>query len=132
MPEEYAPEDFRALQAETRGLLARVIATRPNPQAWTPTWVRVGATTPHVAATEGQPGRHVLSLQGATRDLFLLRVAHLLRQVNTGMLTRCPNCDTIFLRKSNQTFCSKRCTNRVMQQRHRQRQEATDTAPLVS
>ena len=57
-PEEYSHEDFRALQAEVRDLLARVIASRANPQAWTPTWVRIGLMNPHVPALpQARPGQ---------------------------------------------------------------------------
>jgi hypothetical protein len=133
-PEEYSREDFRALHAEVRDLLARVIASRANPQAWTPTWVRIGLMNPHVPALpQARPGRHLVSVQGATRDLCILRIVHMLQQVNTSLLNRCPECDTIFLRKSNQTYCSKRCVNRVTQRRHRQRHDTVAIAepPLL-
>jgi hypothetical protein len=126
MPEEYSQADFQALQAETQDYLVRVITSRANPEAWAPQWIRIGLTNPHISAQDGgYPGRHVLSVHGAVRDLFLFRVGALLQRVNTGALTRCPDCDTIFLRKSNQTYCSRRCVNRVGQRRWREQQDAT-------
>ena len=123
MPEAYTPEDFTALQAETRDVLAMVIASRTNRHAWIPKPLQILPTNPHVPALPTpHPGRHFVSVQGAVRDLFLLRVHHLLEQVNTAMLTRCPDCDTIFLRKSNQVYCSKKCVNRVTQRQWRERQ----------
>jgi hypothetical protein len=131
MPDTYPDTLFHALQAETRDLLARVIASRAHPQAWTPTRLCISTTNPHVSALpDAHPGRHFWSVQGAVRDLFLLRVSQLLRTVNTAMLTRCPACDTIFLRKRNQTYCTKRCVNRVTQRRHRERQATVVTAPV--
>jgi hypothetical protein len=129
MPEEYTREDFAALQAETRDMLAMVIASRANPQAFVPKQLSISPTPPHVPALpEPHPGRHFISVQGAVRDLFLFRVHNLLAQVNTAMLTRCPECDTIFLRKSNQVYCSKKCVNRVTQRRFREREATVATA----
>ena len=128
MPEAYTPEDFTALQAETREVLAMVIASRTNRHAWIPKPLQILPTNPHVPALPTpHPGRHFMSVQGAVRDLFLWRVHHLLGQVNTAMLTRCPDCDTIFLRKSNQVYCSRRCVNRVTQRQWRERQATVAT-----
>jgi hypothetical protein len=63
-------------------------------------------------------------MQGATRDLVLLRILMLLGQVNTSGLRCCPECDTVFLRNRNQAYCSRRCVNRVTQRRWRERQDA--------
>jgi hypothetical protein len=129
MPEEYTREDFTALQAETRDMLAMTIASRANPQAWVAKRLSIHCTNPHVPALpDPHPGRHIMSVQGAVRDLFLLHVSHLSRAVNTAMLTRCPECDTVFLRKSNQVYCSKKCVNRVTQRRFREREATVATA----
>jgi hypothetical protein len=128
-PEEYAPEDFRALQAEVRDLLAVVVASRPTNEIWPYKPIQVSGAAPHVSSLPAaQPGRHFVSFQGATRDLFLLRILRLLGQVNTAGLRRCPECDTVFLRNRNQAYCSRTCVNRVTQRRWRERQDAAPTA----
>jgi hypothetical protein len=127
-PEEYGPEDFRALQAEVRDVLALIVASRSTNQMWTYKPIQFRYAAPHVPDQAAQPGRHFFSVQGHTRDLVLLALGWLLTQVDTATLARCPVCDTIFLRKSNQAYCSRACTNHVSYHRWQQRQtEAADT-----
>lgn len=129
LPEEYSREDFRALQAETRDILAMVVASRDDNRVWqrTPIQIRIGA--PQVPwPADRNPGRHLLVAQGATRDMFLLLLWTLLGKSNTASLLSCPECGTIFFRKRNQEYCSRTCVNRVSQRRWRERQEALATS----
>jgi endogenous inhibitor of DNA gyrase (YacG/DUF329 family) len=54
----------------------------------------------------------VLFASGELRDLFILRLIHLL-QKDASHLRRCPECQTIFYRVRKQEYCSRRCTNRA-------------------
>jgi hypothetical protein len=133
LPEEYSADDFKALQAEVRDLLALVVVSRTGNEAWTYKPVTFAYALPHVPALpSAQPGRHFVSAQGATRDLFLLAVGWLLAEVNTSTLSRCSECSTIFLRKSNQLYCSRYCANKVAYRAYRERQAADDTAPVAA
>jgi hypothetical protein len=121
----YPPAEMAALQAEIHEGLVLAIRSRADnrmlPHKELPT-LRYSA--PHVPADTGAPGRHCLSVQGSVRDLVWLLFYHLLATENTAALTRCPECDRIFLRQSNQRYCGKTCTNRVSQRAWRERQEA--------
>jgi hypothetical protein len=122
-PDNYPVDLLRALQGEVQDMLQMVIASRANPQAWVPKYVTLGLSNPHVPALPTpRPGRHLMSVEGTTRDVFLFSVADLLARIDTSALTRCPECDVIFVRKSNQSYCSKRCQNRTTQRRWRERQ----------
>lgn len=126
MPEELTPEDFRALQAETRDVLALVMAGRADPSqlVYKPLpSLRVAA--PHAPALPAAaPGRHILSAQGNTHDVFFLGVYGLLADVSTAELARCPECDMVFLRKSNQAYCTRYCKNKLAYRAYRERQTA--------
>ena len=122
MPEAYSPADFKALQAEVRDMLALVVVSRAGNEVWPYKPVAFRLALPHVPdMPAAHPGRHFVSAQGSTRDLFLLGVAWLLAEVNTSTLSRCPECDTIFLRKSNQLYCARACANKVAYRAYRDR-----------
>jgi hypothetical protein len=134
VPEEYSRADFRALQAEARELLAMVIDSRDDARIWRRIPIdHIRIAAPHVLGPpDRKQGRHFLCVQGPTRDMFLLRLLFLLCELNTAVLLRCPECNTIFLRKRNQEYCSRTCVNRVSQRRWRERQDAAATpAPLL-
>src|SRR5262249_35188471 len=128
-PEEYTPALFQALQAEVRDVLGMILVSRGNPQAWTPKEVTVAYMVPDVPTDQGAPGRHLISIQGATRDVFLLGVGWLVSKVDTSMLAQCPECDTYFLKKQNQVYCSRACTNRVSFRQWRERQAVDIASP---
>ena len=135
LPYEMTPDDFKALQAETRDVLAMVVAGRDDPSRLTHKPLpSLRYTVPHAPAWHtAAPGRHILSVQGTTRDLFFLGVFGLLaEEVNTATLARCPECDTIFLRKSNQVYCSRSCKNKLAYRHYRERHTADDTAPVAA
>ena len=126
-PEEMTPDDFKALQAETRDVLALVLAGRDDPSRLTyKPLPSLRYAVPHVPnLPAAAPGRHMLSAQGTTRDLFFLGVFGLLaEEVNTATLAQCPECDTVFLRKSNQVYCSRYCKNKVSYRHYRERHGA--------
>jgi hypothetical protein len=126
MPEEYTREDFQALQWELRDLLALIIASRGDNRVWTYKPVQFRFAVPHVdALPAAAPGRHFVSVQGSTRDMFFMVVQRLLGETNTAALARCPECDLIFLRRSNQRYCTRACTNRVSHRQWRQRQASS-------
>ena len=122
LPEEYGPDDFLALQAEVRDLLALIVASRRTNQAWTYKPIQFDYAMPHVEDTMARPGRHLVSAQGHTRDLVLLAMGLLVAQVDTTTLAQCAVCDSLFLKKTNQAYCSRACTNHVSHQRWRERQ----------
>jgi hypothetical protein len=123
LPYEMTPEDFRALQAETQDVLTAVIVGRKEGSELKykalPT---LRYASPHVPADTGAPGRHILSAQGTTRDVFFLGVFGLLAEVNTAILARCPECTQVFLKKTNQVYCSRYCKNKVSYRHYRERQ----------
>jgi hypothetical protein len=124
MPEQYTVADCVALQADVRELLQRTMTARDQGQAPRYQPLRTLAfAAPH---TSTELGGHFMSVQGSTRDLFLIAVLWLLAHINTASLTRCSVCDTVFVRKSNQAYCSRACTNYVSQQRWRDRHGAAE------
>jgi hypothetical protein len=127
-PEDYSRQDFRTLQAETRAILEMVIDTREDNRGWRFTPIQIRFAAPQVPQPpDGKQGRHLLDAEGTTRDMFLLLLWALLGQSNTAPLLRCPECNTIFLRKRNQEYCSRACVNRVSQRRWRERHETAAT-----
>jgi CGNR zinc finger len=125
MPEEYTVADLQALQAEVREVLLLAIASRGDPalvleQGYKELKLRVA--TPHCLPDQGAPGRHIISVQGSVRDLVLLLCAALIGSQNTAELARCSECDKVFLKKTNQVYCSKACANRVAGRAFRERQ----------
>jgi hypothetical protein len=126
------PEDFRDLQAETRDVLAQVIASRDSghemPHKLLPS---LRLTVPHAPAWESAaPGRHIWSAQGSARDVFFFGLYALLVSSNTATLARCPQCDNVFLKKSNQLYCSRSCKNKLVSQHYRERHAADAMAPV--
>jgi hypothetical protein len=133
-PYEMTADDFTALQAETRDVLAQIIASRASQVQVPYKPVRsLHLAVEHVpAGPDAAPGRLFLSAQGSVRDVFFLGVFALLTEVDTAMLTRCPVCDTVFLKKTNQVYCARACTNKVAYRHYRERQAAHDTAPVAA
>jgi hypothetical protein len=118
------PDDFRALQAETRDVLLQVIASRDSGHAMPHKPFRdLRLTVPHAPAWESAaPGRHIWSAQGSVRDVFFFGLYALLVHSNTATLAKCPQCDNVFLKKTNQVFCSRYCKNKLAYRAYRERQ----------
>ena len=127
-PEEFTREDFRALQLDTKAVLAAVIQARTDPTqlALMPVQARFGTVPARPMETTG-PERQLLVAEGSTRDMFLLRLWGVLGHVNTAALTRCPECGAIFYRQHNKEYCGRTCVNRVSQRRWRARLTATSS-----
>jgi hypothetical protein len=128
------PDDFRDLQAETRDVLAEVIASResqhPMPYKRLPS---LRLTVPHAPAWESAaPGRHIWSAQGRVRDVFFFGLYALLVGSNTATLARCPQCDNVVLKKTNQLYCSRSCKNKLVSQHYRERHAADATSPVAA
>lgn len=123
-PYDMTPDDLRDLQAETRDVLTMVIASRAGkPELPYKPLPSLRYAVPHVpAGPDAAPGRHILSAQGKTRDLFFLGVFGLLADVNTATLARCPECTNVFLKKTNQVYCARYCKNKVAYRQYRERQ----------
>jgi hypothetical protein len=128
------PEEFRALQAETRDVLLQVIASRDSGCAMPHKPFRdLRLTVPHAPAWESTaPGRHIWSAQGSVRDVFFFGLYALLVGSNTATLAKCPECDNVFLKKTNQVFCSRYCKNKLAYRHYRERQAAHDTTPVAA
>jgi hypothetical protein len=113
-----------ALQAELHEAFTLAIRSRADNRVLPYTELKtLRYAAPHVPADKGAPGRHCLSVQGSVRDLVWFVFYHLLATENTAALARCPECERIFLRQTNQRYCRKACTNRVGQRAWRERQE---------
>ena len=70
----------------------------------------------------------MLMVCGTPRDLFWWNLSVLLLAEQPGRhILRCPECDTIFYRVQKQAYCSRTCSNRVMQRRFRERHKAEAT-----
>lgn len=130
-PQDYAPDDFRALQQEVQQVLSDLVQQR---QASGP-WPLANHTTPvpvqvayYVTPLDrlGIPGANLLGWRGPTRDVFLVVFSHLLWQVGAGRIAQCPECHTIFYRNHKRRYCTRRCVDRVNQRdcRERKRQPA--------
>jgi hypothetical protein len=128
-PDTYPEEAFQQLQAETRTLLYdMVLGTRDRtsaPLRLLPLQVHLGA--PSLDGLVPVSGQHALVAEGSTRDVFLLLVFMLLKQVGSKRIVRCPECGTIFYRHGNQDYCSRPCVNRVSQRLWRHRHDAAST-----
>ena len=121
-PDTYPATELQALQAEIHEALTLAIQSRVDNEVLP--WKELPSLrfrAPHVPADKGAPGRHCLSVKGKVRDLVWLLLLHLLATENTAALARCPECDRIFLRQTNQRYCGKTCANRVGQRAWRER-----------
>jgi len=122
-PEEYPPAELAALQAEICEALTRTIQSRVDPEALPAVQLpTLCYRAPYVPPDKGMPERHCLSVTGNVRDLVWLLALHLLATEDTAALAKCPECDRVFLRQTNQRYCSKTCANRVGQRAWRERQ----------
>jgi hypothetical protein len=128
------PEDFRDLQAETRDVLLQVIASRDSEHTMPDKPFRdLRLTAPHAPAWESAaPGRHIWRARGSVRDVFFFGLYALLVGSNTATLAKCPTCDNVFLKKTNQLYCSRSCKNKLVSQHYRARQAAHDTVPVAA
>lgn len=128
------PEAFRTLQDETRDVLLQVIASRDSGHAMPhKTFRDLRLAAPHAPAWESAaPGRHIWSAEGSVRDVFFFGLYALLVGGNTATLAKCPECDNVFLKKTNQVFCSRYCKNKLAYRHYRERQAAHDTTPVAA
>lgn len=115
-------DDIRAIQPRVLAWL-RALTTPPEPRVarpfnFVPFQGRVDMGfegIPFVAAT--------------AHDLFWWHLLVLILSEQPGRhILRCPECDTIFYRVQKQAYCSRTCSNRVMQKRFRERHEASTAA----
>ena len=59
------------------------------------------------------PDRHFLSLQGASKDVFLALILLLLAHGSSAKVLSCPECHKVFFRANRrQTHCGKKCYDR--------------------
>jgi hypothetical protein len=123
-PEEYPPTELAALQAEMHEAFERTIRSRVDPEALPVVQLpTLRYRAPYVPPDRGMPERHCLSVTGNVRDLVWVLLLQLLATEDTAALAKCPECDRVFLRQTNQRYCSKTCANRVGQRAWRERQE---------
>jgi hypothetical protein len=133
-PQDYSPDEFRALQQEVQQLLKELVQQReatghwPLAQHTTPFPVHV---TYEVVPLDrlGLPGGAMFRWRGPTRDVFLLVFSSLLQQVGTGRIAQCPECGTICYRNHKRKYCSRRCVDRANQRSLRARQEPGPRRP---
>jgi hypothetical protein len=121
-PDTYPAAELQALQVEIYEALALAIQSRVDNDVLP--WKELPSLlfrAPHVPADKGAPGRHCLSVQGKVRDLVWYLLFQLFATENTAALARCPECDRIFLRQTNQRYCGRTCANRVGQRAWRER-----------
>jgi len=131
-PEAYPTPELAALQAEIHEAFERTIRSRVDPEALPAvTLPTLCYRSPYVPPAQGVPGRHCLSVSGSVRDLVWLLFHHLLATEDTADLTKCPECDRIFLRQTNQRYCRKACANRVGQRAWRERQDTPVAVDVV-
>jgi hypothetical protein len=130
-PEEYPPVELAALQAEMHEALTRTIRSRVDPAVLPHVKLTLDYRAPYVPPEKGMPERHCLSVTGSVRDLVWLLLLQLLATEDTAALAKCPECDRVFLRQTNQRYCSKTCANRVGQRAWRERQDTPMAEKVV-
>jgi hypothetical protein len=60
------------------------------------------------------PANKRMAVHGTLLDLFSIRCLTLLQNADVTLITRCPECRRLFMRRvRKQQYCSKRCINRV-------------------
>lgn len=71
-------------------------------------------------------GRCVLHVEGDTRGAFLTTLLFLLAQQSTNRVSKCPECDRLFLRVRKQLYCSRTCVNRANKRDWRKTQKGKE------
>lgn len=128
LPKEMPEADFKALQAEVRVLLGGIADHQASARktqgpiggALSTFPVDVRYTILPLARLD--PPRAILSAHGATRDVTLLVLIHILAQSDLSPIRRCPEDGRLFYRVRRQEYCSRACVNRANKRTWRARE----------
>jgi hypothetical protein len=112
LPGDLTEQDFRELQKEVRTLFDMVVAiSRMNGYGILSNLQPV--TARYALMSTEKSGRTVQVISGATKDVAIITLVHMLAREDTSPVRRCPECKTIFLRVRRQQYCSRACVNRA-------------------
>jgi hypothetical protein len=135
LPAEFAVEDFKKLQAEMRSILGSLAEAQGALTEAQGASVALGAfsTFPVSVRYAAVPfrGASMLSAQGPTRDMTLLRLFHLIAREDSMPFRKCPDpeCGRIFYRVRRQLYCSKKCVNRMNKRAARRTAKTAPATP---
>jgi hypothetical protein len=118
LPQEFELRHFQALQRVIASLLQDE-ATETIPVG---TFQDVGRIWYLHGLNQSTPGRRQLMITGATEPCFVTMFMWLLEQEPPGRIRTCPECGELFVRYKQQTYCSRKCGNRLTVRQWRARQ----------
>jgi len=73
-----------------------------------------------------------VTVRGGYKDCVLFVVASLLSDPQAQNIVSCPECRNVFMREGKQIFCSRRCTNRAMVKRKREKDSIKASRALTA
>jgi len=116
LPKDMTEQALKDLQAEVRELLGGIADYHGARQTATFSAVRVDVHYSVIPAPPlVKPAEGIMLAKGATRDVTLVTLIHLLAAGDTKPIRRCPECPEhrLFYRVRRQKYCSRACVNRA-------------------